>query len=404
MTHWTFIQPNTERQFLTVAAIRASLRSVGRVDCSDNSIGAFCLIDCVLNSLVPANIRNRFAKTMVFDHSFDVQIFKENSVVIFNEKVRDLMSKIGTSVFNSIVNLRNYFALFIAFFRASRLLAQPSLSDAENLFITLKESRIINFNAVAQGAECFQANVNSDATTSRLKNFCCSFNRKASKPFTARITGNRQSFNLSNYCAMKFNFQFSDFRKRQIIIVQTESALSECKRIISKLSLKSWKASRMCQFDSAKETLEGFVESFQNVLQNLRMNFFIFRIGKFYIGKLVGLVVIVERNFIQLVGFSALLQSRVIEKSAKVKRRSEFGCLCLTRKDAQLVCSLYIEFIHFAIANSNSNFGRLGKIVSAISQAVSILSQTKEKPTTQKERAYPSPIAVAFWKWSCANS
>ena len=132
---------------------------------------------------------------------------------------------------------------------------------------------------------------------------------------------------------MKFDFNFSDFGKRQFIIGKSESTLSESKGIVSSFVLKTRETSlTFLRSYTAKEALKGFLNSFENILRNLTVNVFIFGIRFFNVAELVSLVVIVQRNSIEFVGIPPFLQTCIVQITAQIERSFEFGYLSLTWK------------------------------------------------------------------------
>lgn len=263
-------------------------------------------------------------------------IFKHNYIVGINKKSRNLVSEVSATIFNSIMNLCNYFTFPTAFFAAFWLFAQASLSSCQTFFIGLEKARIVYFYTGAQGQKSGYSGITANDFICLVENLFRSFNRKAGKPLSAGIFTNRQRFNLADYCAVKFDFKFSNLGKRQSVIGNREPALSKGQGIVTASVLKSRKTGfSFLRFYSTKEILKGFLNPFQNVLRDLRMNVFIFGIGFFDFLELIGLVVIVQRNSIKFVGISSLLKRCVIQISAQIERLFEFGYLCLARKNAK---------------------------------------------------------------------
>ena len=400
MTIRTFIQSNFQRHFLSVAALRAILRCEVRSDLNHLFISIFSFIIGETNQLIPTHIGNRFRKTMIFNHSFDVQIFKDNDIVGIYKKSRNFMSKVRTSVFNSVVNFCNYLSFFMAFFTSFCLFAQTSLSRCQNLFISFEKSRILNFNAIAQCAKGRDSDIATNTFICRFRNILCGFNGKTSKPFAATITRNGQSFNFSDYVSVKFDFNFSGFGKLKSVVSQRESALSKSKGIISLFILKSRKASlAFLRFYTPKETLKRFIGTLQNVLANLTVNIFVFWIRFLNFFELVSLVVIVKRNSIEFVGVMPFSQSRIVEKSTQIERIFKFGCLSLTRKNAKAKSFLYSRFIHLLklipLVESVGSFRRCKRLFDLFP----LYTKTKTKYTM--ERRLSTTNFKANWKWSC---
>ena len=371
---------NTQIFFNSFAAGRTDLTCVSRIDCSHDSISIFSFILRVLNSLIPSDITNCFCKTMIFHHSFDIQIFKENSVVGIDKKSRNLMSKIRTTVFDSIVNLRNYLSFFVPVFASFRLFAQSSLSRCENLLGVSKGSRIINFNTIRQCAESFQTDINSNAFVNRFKNFTSRFNRETSKPFPAGIFRNCESFDFADYFTVKFNFNFSDFREIDFSVRHRKSKLFVGERVISEFVLKSWKTGFFFPFCTAKEILKRAVNSFENVLQNLRINQIQIFSNRFNFRQLFFLVLIGNVYSIKFPRITSLLQSRIIQLSAQTQSHLKFSDLRSTRIKTELKSFSYNGISHLLLSRSKVN--RLGSFGDSSPRSTCFYFTTNSTNTT----------------------
>jgi hypothetical protein len=189
---------------------------------------------------------------------------------------------------------------------------------------------------------------------------------------------------------VKFNFNFADFGKRQTIVGQRESALGKGEGIISLFVLETRKACFLFSFHTAKESPKRFINSFQNVLRNLAVNVFIFGISFFNFLELIRLVVVIQRDSVEFVGITTFLQTRIKQITAKLKRIYEFGCLCLTRKNAEFICFCYNLISHFAFAQFKSEIGKSWKGISR-SFSTRFYFTTNTKQNTQWNALYPPP-------------
>lgn len=119
------------------------------------------------------------------------------------------------------------------------------------------------------------------------------------------------------------NLDRSDFRKFEFVACQIESALREAERIKKVFAFESRKACFHAFFHSAEKRFESFVQSFQNVLQDLRVNRFKVISNSFNFSELVGLLNIRNADSIQFPSISAFLQTCVVKFAAKVNRLLE---------------------------------------------------------------------------------
>ena len=99
-------------------------------------------------------------------------------------------------------------------------------------------------------------------------------------------------------------------------------------------------------FDTTEKRLESFVEPFQNILKYLAVDILQIISDFLDLRKLVGLVIVIQRNMIDFVGIAPFLKRGIIKFAAKIDSIIEFGGLRFTRKDAEFEGFLYDCFSH----------------------------------------------------------
>lgn len=105
-----------------------------------------------------------------------------------------------------------------------------------------------------------------------------------------------------------------------ILFTQFDITLFESKRIVSELFLKSRKSGfAMFGFYKTKKVLKSKIHSFENILQNSRMNIIQIRANFFEFGKLFFPVLIRDGNSIKFVGIASFTKCGVIGFAAQVR-------------------------------------------------------------------------------------
>src|SRR5688500_2841072 len=110
----------------------------------------FSFVRCELNKLTPGRIGDGFRKTMILEHSFDVELFKNDDSVLVHQFSTFLMGKISALVGDSLMNVSYYFSLLAAFWTALLFRAQFALCFSQSLFIFAKESLIFDCFTIRQ--------------------------------------------------------------------------------------------------------------------------------------------------------------------------------------------------------------------------------------------------------------
>jgi hypothetical protein len=126
-------------------------------------------------------------------------------------------------------------------------------------------------------------------------------------------------FHLADYFTRQLNFNRADFRHGKFVFRNTETALRVTKTVKEVLSFEARKASLNALLNATKKALKTLFQSLQNILANLTVNVFVFGIRFFDFFKLIGLVVVIQRNLIQPVGISALLKCGIIQISTQIE-------------------------------------------------------------------------------------
>ena len=304
------------------------------INLSAQSPGAFSLIRCEHDELIPGRIRDGFRQMVISHHGLNIQLLKEDCAIHTNKRMAELMSEVVTPKPDSLMGACCCFGFLL------------SLCLRQSLFVRAKESRIINLLACRECAERRQANIYPDASFTGRERLNLYFNREARIPLARGRARDRQSFNFAFNRAMQFDFDISNFRQAQFAASDGEAGLGIGETVVSLTRAKAREASLTCAlFYTAKERLKGFVKASQYILQHLAVNLIQFWAYLFDFGKLVSLLNIADRFTLKLVGIPALLQACVIEFSAKPERGVQACRLRLAWKESELESSLCYSFV-----------------------------------------------------------
>src|SRR5215475_6805647 len=83
-----------ERLALSVTALRAFLRRVGRIHFDYLATGAFSLVLQDRSELTPSRVTNALGEMMIFHHPFNIQIFDGDRVKLAHDIERRLVLEI----------------------------------------------------------------------------------------------------------------------------------------------------------------------------------------------------------------------------------------------------------------------------------------------------------------------
>ena len=268
---------NTIRQFkfFPIATVRASLRSICRINLDTQRTGTFCLVSQAIKEHPPCSISNRFVDTfkIIVLHIINGQIFNNNSIKFIHELTGKLMCKIMSLIFYSFMYSCYYFFGLVSFWSIFSLLREPILCFSKYSFFLLKKPGVWILLPIGQYSKLLQSHINPNGGFNRTWNRSM-FNiaRQVYKPFAGRHSFDGTSFNYALNRAMKFNFYIPYFRKMNNILIKFKTSLGISKRIVPFSPPKSW-VTRFCVgFNSTVKGTKGKINSRANILLNLAVN------------------------------------------------------------------------------------------------------------------------------------
>lgn len=291
--------------------------------------GAFCLLSKYVEEISDCDIVHLLGEYAA-RHTQNVQSLNRYQIVVFYKIVSDFVLKIVSLVFDFLMNLselHNRFAAAVTAFLAS---GHSALCNSEFLLSRFVIFEIVYLRPVAQGQKRRNSSIQTNGLTCFRQWFGSCFNREDHKPFSA-FAFNLARLNFALNFAGKFYFERSEFGKRHFVSRQRKTTLRKGKAVVSADTSESRKARFLTFFHAIEKSLKGKVNPFQNILQNLRMNFFVFGVRLFNCRQLVLLVLIIYRNAIDLIRFFAFLQSGIIQIFAKAQSIIEFLRLSFIR-------------------------------------------------------------------------
>lgn len=332
---------NTNRQifFNSFAAGGTVLTCEVRLDFYQHLISVFSFIFQLLKESRPRYIVNLFAQNS-FTQSDDVQIFNRYQIVLFDQHCRNLVLKIVSLVLNLSVNFSQMIDCFSPLIRAFFAARNFSLRSAKFLLSRFVVFEIVYLCAVRQSYKRFNSSVQTDSQVCFRQRLNFVFNCEYDKP-TRNFTFNCASFNFAFNRAGQSKANRSDFREHQPISDEFESALRKTKTVESFGGFESWKTRFFAAFNSSEKRFESFINSFENVLQDLAVYFGQIVSNVFDVRKLIRLVKIVERNSIQFESIAPFLQSRIIQLTTQTQTAIQLTCYLFIWRE-----SLVFERLH----------------------------------------------------------
>ena len=296
-----------------------------------------------------------------------------------------LMSKIQPLIFNPAESPGNasfgyHFARVVP-----RQVPEPRqlpLNFSQVLFALSKQPRISNLLTVRKIGKVFKANIYTDYRARVFGLLELVLNRKANK-LVQSIPANSAGLHFTHDLTVKVHSDSSDFGNGKFIVLPNRAtscdrptALGIGETFVTVTVLEAWETSFLTQFSPAKEALKSFINPFENILQDLGMDFFKFSSFFFNLRKLIRLVVIVEGPANHPVSIPAFLQSSVVEFTAKPESNFKFSFLSFGREYSKLVG--FASF-HLDCNRSNSALRIRSKASYIFSPVIAAIIRSKRK-------------------------
>jgi hypothetical protein len=281
------------------------------------------------DELTPACIGYGLGKTMVLDHVLDIQVLKGNKPIGVDKVSGNLMMKIQSGVFDfSMADADNP----LSFGSALATFLSPihcSLSISKFVLCYSQESRVVHELFIGGYKKGLQPHVDAHRFVGMGKWLGFYHRREYGIPF-ASLTLDAQRFDLSFNRTMQLDFNAAYLGKLQSIAVELKPKLGIDEAVVAVSALKS-RISRLllASLYSAKERLERFVCSVQHILGHLAIHLFVFRTINLDDRKLRALCLKRDADMVLLPGFLPLLQSSIVEMSAKTQRLAKLLSLVI---------------------------------------------------------------------------
>jgi len=255
-----------------VAALRAVLTRIcsGHLHYFASSIRSFGAQ--YLNEGSPCCIRDSFGQAMILDQALDVQIFNRNHVILGNQLIAQFVKEVGALIRYLEMLSSKDAACLVAIRTAPFLLADFALRYLYRALCLLQEARVLYDFAVGERGEVLKPNIDTSSIAglwdeARLTFFNC----KDDKP-AVRLALDGAGLDRALNIPTKAQPTSANLAQRQLVAGQSKTALWVGEGIEKPFPLKARVAGLIAKFHATKESVKGFVQTAQGVLQDLTMN------------------------------------------------------------------------------------------------------------------------------------
>ena len=138
-----------------VAASRAVLRGIGRVDGKYLTTSTFSLRRKNRTKLRPCGVTDALGKAMIAEHIPDAQFFDGDDAEAIDNTACVLMAEVVPPVADTLMDTRDDLARLFSLTAPTLLLREFALCFGEGLLFLAEEARVLDELAVGQGREGF---------------------------------------------------------------------------------------------------------------------------------------------------------------------------------------------------------------------------------------------------------
>ena len=337
--------------FQNMPAPTTGFRRILRIHLTNSpaSTSFFHFVEQKTNEKTPTSIAYTFVKScilMVFTIPLPQQVLyaeclKANETAFVDQFPACLMQEVTPLISDLPMNLYKPCPCPASLESALFLGGKSSLRIFERLFGFPKPARIVNYCAVRKSGKTIQSEVYTDFFFfSRGQNLQWhTITGKNSIP-TFAFAFDSSSFDFAFNFPVLAHFDCAYFREPNLLLFDFDRAIV-ClwigKRVEELYAFKAWKTCSLALvLPAQKEPFERFIQSLNDILENLRIDGFEFGELAADFGQLLDLSICSKRLFARSPNIASLFKSTVIEKSASIEDRKQNLYLCSRRIDSEL--------------------------------------------------------------------
>ena len=256
--------------------------------------------------------------------------------VVSQETIGHLEVEVPPLIADLLVGPGHQYSSLGSAFRAFRPVGESPLPHSQDSLGPFEEAGVIYGLAFRGGQEGFAADINADCL------FCWGqglfrhvITGEGGEPSARSTAPDGDSFDVSLYGPGEPKLESAHLPDGQVFVFQLPTGLRQGERVIPILALEAGEASLAIAIPgSAKEPFVGPVQPFQDILEDLGTNLFVFGESSPELGKLFLLAEIGDVAPILTVDVYALFQRSIVEPAAEVKPEGGFAKGFLVRLKA----------------------------------------------------------------------
>ncbi len=334
LTAGTIEDSHIQRHLLAMSTDAACLTRIGRVDSHVVPASFFRFAGQFAEKLRPGGIGNAFGETMVVGHAVDVQVFYSNHAVVIDDLAAFLVREVVASEGNPFMHASHNFAMLATLGCVFGEFAMLALRLSQRLLFLAKEARVLNLCAIRESRERLESDINPYLGGKFRQSLRFAFNRKRNIPLARRRTMHRTRFEFPLDGSVIDHLDRTHFGEAHPLIMgDAKAALGKGEGVIAVHPSEPRGAWFLSGFAASEEGFEGQINTYRNILENLRMD--LPQRGTSLFQDRKGFLLLIEREAFAflLIGCLTTFKQVVIEPTALFKRLVELLHLLLAWKN-----------------------------------------------------------------------
>jgi len=279
-----------------------------------------------------------------------IHLFNVDYAVVSDKLVGELEMEVSPLIINLLVSLRNQYSCLSPSVRTPNPAGEPLLPHNQYILRILKEAGVAYLCAFRSGQKGLTANIYAHCLVARRERFVRhTIAREAGIPFICRSSADSDGLDYTFHRAGKPEFKPTNVSDRQVFVVKFPACLFKGETVIPISSFETGEANFIPILRPTEKASIGFVKTFQCFLKDLRTNLFVFRKGNLEFRELLNLVKAGYGTVMRVVGYDALLKSRVVEITTKIKPM--FGFMKSSVASQKTILKSFLPLHDYSLAN-----------------------------------------------------
>ena len=339
------MQTFRERLLNNTATPRTSLGCVIGADLDHRLTSVFGFIRQHSKKIAPTRVPHALGN-MAAAQAIDVQILDGDKSVASDQFGRNLVMKVAALVGNILVQAAYQAGQFAVFATIALATSAAALQNCQLFFGSAKPARVVNVLAGRERGKRQQTHVYANIRADNVIRFVVrQFQLKAGVPVAEIVPLEHNHLNLGiigNRAMLEQSYQTNVLDIKPALFEADTVTIDVADRLEPTPAFEAGVARFLTGLDTAKERLEGFIQTAQGLLDRRVIEPRGIFVKLTQLLELVGLVGVVETNLALLPRLATLLQGGVVKLAVNLQNAVHRLALLVIRVESELVTQQHL--------------------------------------------------------------